>query len=217
MRRTRPTSSPRIAGSAQPRRRARSSTLCEPEGVTGLTLLDVGGGIGAVQHELDRVGVSSATNVEASAASIDACRQEAERQGHGDRIVHVLGDFGSVAEDVPPSDIVTLDRSLCCWPDMPTLVGRSADKVQRWYGLVYPRDDWWVRFGWRVMSDLRMALRRQPMRVYVHRTRDVEWLLGEHGLIRHSRRAMGAWQVAVFKRETHGLGQLVGPPLSAKD
>ena len=48
------------------------------EDVDGLTLLDIGGGIGAVQHELLRSGVTSAVEVEASAAHIDACRQETD-------------------------------------------------------------------------------------------------------------------------------------------
>jgi len=38
------------------------------ESVAGLTLLDIGGGIGAIQHELLKTGLSSATGVEASSA-----------------------------------------------------------------------------------------------------------------------------------------------------
>jgi 2-polyprenyl-3-methyl-5-hydroxy-6-metoxy-1,4-benzoquinol methylase len=37
------------------------------EGVEGATLLDIGGGIGAIQHELLAVGVAHATSVDASA------------------------------------------------------------------------------------------------------------------------------------------------------
>jgi hypothetical protein len=170
------------------------------EGIQGLTLLDVGGGIGAVQHELLRSGVSAAVEVEASEASIAACREEAERQGHADRIQHLSGDFGTLAAAIPAADIVTLDRSVCCWPDMPGLVGASADKATRLYGLVYPRDDWWIRFPWRVMTNVRMMLRRQPMRVFVHRTHDVEGILAEHGLKRRSHKTVGVWQVVVFAR-----------------
>lgn len=99
-----------------------------------------------------------------------------------------------------PADIVTLDRSVCCWPDMPGLVRPSAARARRLYGLVYPRDDWWVRVGWRTFSRLRMLLRSHPMQVYVHRTRDVEAILRGQGLVRRSHRTMGVWQVAVFAR-----------------
>ena len=170
------------------------------EGVAGLTLLDIGGGVGAVQHELLRAGIASVVEVEASAAYRDACRAEAERQGHADRIEHHVGDFGSLADAIAPADIVTLDRSVCCWPDMPGLVRPSAAKARRLYGLVYPRDDWWVRVGWRIFSRLRMLLRSDPLLVHVHRTRDVEAVLHEQGLVRRSHRTMGVWQVVVFAR-----------------
>jgi hypothetical protein len=170
------------------------------EGVEGMTLLDIGGGVGAVQHELLRSGVTSVVEVEASAAYQDACRQEAERQGHADRIEHHLGDFGTLADGIGLADIVTLDRAVCCWPDMRGLVRPSATKAGRLYGLVYPRDDWWVRIGWRTFTRLRLLARSNPMRVFVHRTRDVEAILRDEGLVPCSRRTMGVWQVVVFAR-----------------
>ena len=38
------------------------------------------------------------------------------------------------------------------------------------------------------------------MRVYVHRTSEVEAILREEGLVRRSRHAKGVWQVVVFAR-----------------
>ena len=49
------------------------------EGVEGATLLDVGGGIGAIQHELLAAGVSHATSVDASAPYLEAAREESNR------------------------------------------------------------------------------------------------------------------------------------------
>src|SRR3972149_5220101 len=46
------------------------------EGVAGLTLLDIGGGVGAIQHELLRAGGRRATAVDASSADLDAARAE---------------------------------------------------------------------------------------------------------------------------------------------
>lgn len=166
----------------------------------GMTLLDIGGGVGAVQHALLKAGVRSAQEVEASAAYGAACREEARRQGHADRITHVVGDLVSVAHRLEPADIVTLDRSLCCWPDMPSLVGGSAPLARRVYGLVYPRDVWWVRVGWRIFSRVRRIARRHPMRVYLHRRREVEALLAAEGLMPRSYREVGVWQVVTFAR-----------------
>jgi magnesium-protoporphyrin O-methyltransferase len=170
------------------------------EDIDGKTLLDIGGGVGAVQHALLKAGVVSVQEVEASAAHVAACREEAEHQGHADLIEHLMGDLGSVAGEVEPADIVTLDRSVCCWPDMPDLSERSAVKARRFLGIVYPRDVWWVRHGWRAYSNVRQVLRRNPMRVYTHRTGDVEAILARHGLERHSYTEVGVWQVVVYAK-----------------
>ena len=52
------------------------------EGVAGATLLDIGGGIGVIQHELLDSGAARATSVEASSAYLSAARSESDRRGH---------------------------------------------------------------------------------------------------------------------------------------
>ena len=171
------------------------------EGVAGKRLLDIGGGVGAVQHELLKAGVSSVQEVEASAAYVAACQDEAARLGHSDRITHLTGDLAAVAADVQPADIVTLDRSLCCWHDMPSLVEASAGKTTWLYGLVYPRDTWWIRYGWRVWSNVRQMLNHTTMRVFAHRTHAVEAILARQGLTRRSYTEVGVWQIALYAKD----------------
>jgi len=91
------------------------------KGVEGKSLLDVGGGVGAIQHELLRAGAERADSVEASTAYIDANREEAARQGHADRITYHHGDFVDIAPTLERADIVTLERVICCYPDVETL------------------------------------------------------------------------------------------------
>ena len=50
-------------------------------GIAGASLLDIGGGVGAIQHDLLKSGASTATSVDVSGAYIAAARSEAERQG----------------------------------------------------------------------------------------------------------------------------------------
>src|SRR3990172_7589916 len=83
------------------------------EQLEGLTLLDIGGGLGAIQHELLRAGVGSATDIEASWAYLNAAKTEAVRQGYAERVRYQHGNFIDVAANVPPADIVTLDRVIC--------------------------------------------------------------------------------------------------------
>ena len=63
----------------------------------GMTLLDIGGGIGAIQHELLKLGLRHATSVDASVAYLEAAKDEAQRQGHADRVSYHYGDFVALA------------------------------------------------------------------------------------------------------------------------
>jgi Methyltransferase domain len=165
------------------------------------TLLDIGGGIGAIQHELLAAGAARATSVEASAAYLRVAREEAERRGHADRITDTVGDFVALADRVDPADVVTLDRVICCYPDMESLVGRSADRAKRLYGLVYPRDRWWIGLGIRA-TNLIMRLSRRAFRAHLHSTSAVDAVVRAHGLTpRAAGRAGPVWQVAVYARE----------------
>ena len=168
-------------------------------GVEGATLLDIGGGIGAIQMELLKAGAGSAVSVEASTGYLETAQQEAQRRGLQDRIQFHHGDFVELAAGLPPADIVTLDRSLCCYPDMPALVGLSAARAKQLYGLVYPRDTWWMRVGIGVGNWLE-RLRNIPFQGFVHPSELVEKILRSHGLRRRFYRTSGVWQIAVFDR-----------------
>ena len=170
------------------------------EGIEGLSLLDIGGGVGDIQHGLLKSGVSHAINAEGSTAYSEACQEEAERQGHADKIQHIPGNFVDLAKDIPEADIVTLDRVICCFDDMPKLVSLSAQKAKKYYGVVYPRDKWWVKLANELYYNFRNWLTGNPMRNYVYATEDVEWEIRKVGLERHSHFDVGAWQVAVFSR-----------------
>jgi magnesium-protoporphyrin O-methyltransferase len=172
----------------------------QAEGIQEMALIDIGGGIGDIQHALLKSGVSQATNAEASSAYIEACKQEAEQLGHSARIDHHQGDFVELAAGIPAADIVTLDRVICCYHDMHQLVSLSAQKARRLYGVVYPRDTWWTRLGTDGYYNLRNWLQRNPMRMFVHPTEEVEAVLRENGFERCFYREMGSWQVVVFSR-----------------
>ncbi|HEY7781522.1 MAG TPA: hypothetical protein VIC85_15040 [Ktedonobacterales bacterium] len=195
------------------------------EGVAGLTLLDIGGGIGAIGFELLGAGVATATEVELSPAYVLAARDEAERQGVADRYAcragdfvaladdlparglraagpgPVHGDFVALADDLPAAGIVTLDRVICRYPDMPALVGQSAVKAARLYGAVYPRDVWWVR-AIRVVANVGLRVTRNPLRLFIHRTAAVEAVVRGGGLVPLFHRDAGYWQVVVYGRPT---------------
>ncbi len=80
----------------------------------------------------------------------------------------------------PPADIVTLDRVICCYPDMEKLVELSAKRAIKIYGLVYPRDTWWVRAGLAI-GNLYLRVRGSAYRTFSHPTKVVEAIVHSSG------------------------------------
>ena len=168
-------------------------------GVAGLSLLDVGGGIGVIQHELSAAGVVQITNVDASRAYLKLAREEAQRRGYAANARYLYGDFVGLAEEIEAADIVTLDRVVCCYPDMEALVEAAAVRAQRFLGLVYPRDDWWLKLGVALLN-LSPRWRGDAFRSFVHPTAGVEGVAAANGLRRLVHHQGVIWQVVVFAR-----------------
>jgi magnesium-protoporphyrin O-methyltransferase len=169
------------------------------DGVKGRTFLDVGGGVGAIGHDLMSRGAAGGTHADASRAYLDAARSEAEARGYTDRIRYVEGDFVEVAGSIAPADLVTLDRVVCCYPDMSALIDASASRAQRALGLVIPRDTRLTRIGIRAIN-LVQRIRRHPFRLFLHPPEEVARQVERHGLHRRLRRSSLLWEVFVFTR-----------------
>jgi len=169
------------------------------QGIEGRTLLDIGGGVGAISHLLVQDGVRQAMDVDASAAYLAAAREEAERLGLAEQISFQPGDFVALAPTIPAADIVTLDRVICCYDDMPALVELSAARAERLYGVVYPRDAWWVRLYIQILNTIQRVM-RMPIRFFVHPTAAVDATIRAQGLDRRSTRIAGPWQIVVYAR-----------------
>jgi SAM-dependent methyltransferase len=168
-------------------------------GVSGASLLDIGGGVGALQHALIAAGAKEAVDVDASKAYLKVARQEAERRGIASLVHFQHGNFVDIAPHISPADIVTLDRVVCCYPDMENLVGLSAARAKKLYGLVYPRDAWWVKIGIRVLN-MFFRLKRSPFRTFVHPTQAVDAIVRSQGLQPRYYRQTLIWQVVVYAR-----------------
>ncbi len=168
-------------------------------GIGGRTFIDVGGGVGAIQHDLMGRGAARGTSADASPAYLAAARTEAEARGYASRMRYVDGDFVERAGELEAADIVTLDRVVCCYPDMPAMLGAAASLARCSVGLIIPRGTRLMRFGVGV-ANLIQRLRRHPFRIYVHDPDEVEAVLAEHGMSRRYLRDGLVWRVMVLGR-----------------
>ena len=169
------------------------------DGVQGMSILDVGAGIGVVHHELLERGARSAVHVDAAPAYVRAARDEAERRGHAEQVSFLEGDFVALAPTVRPADVVTLDRVICCYAQMEPLVETSAARARRLYGAVFPRDTWLNRLAL-ALGNLLRRIRGSGFRTYLHAPEAIDSVLRRQGLELRSSRDTLTWRVAVYGR-----------------
>ncbi len=169
------------------------------QGVEGLSLLEIGGGVGAIQHAMLSAGASTATAVEASTAFARVAKDEARELGWSDKVNVRQGDFIDLAETVVAHDIVTLDRVICCYHDMESLVQLSTARASKIYGLVYPRDVWWNRILSRI-GNLALWITRNPFRTFIHSDAGVQRIVTQVGLQKVFHKKLLSWQVAIYTR-----------------
>ena len=178
--------------------------LLSEAGIDDATLLDVGGGIGVLHHELLDDGVTAAVEVEPASAYIAVARAEAERRGHAARVRFVHGALRSVEVRVAPADVVTLDRVVCCDADA-DLVTLAARKSRRFVALSLPRERWYVKCVFGLENTVR-RLRGNRFRAFVHSIAHIEQQLESTGFARTAVRRTLAWHVALYERRDEVFG-----------
>lgn len=162
-------------------------------------VLDIGGGVGALQHELSRVADGAIVAVDASSAYLAVAQGRAEALGYAARRTAFEGDFVQIANTVPSADVVLLDKVICCYPDMPALVGASATKCRALYGIVVPRDGPLVRAASGLGNWLLRLLGRK-FRSFIHRLGDIHAHIERAGLRLQTERRGWLWVVRVYAR-----------------
>jgi len=173
--------------------------MIRERGVDGSTVLDIGGGIGVIDHELLGAGAGHAVLVDASPPAVQAARGEARRRGTLDRLECVDGDFVSRAATVDVADIVTLDRVICCYPDVESLVRLSATRARSLYGLVLPRDRRVLRWALPLLN-VWFRIRGFRYRTFLHSNARVDKLVAEAGLRPVREQGTFVWRVVLYER-----------------
>ena len=168
-------------------------------GVQARTVLEVGGGVGALQLELLKHGASHATNIELSRSYEPSARRLIDEEGLADRIDRRNGDFVADADAVAAADIVVLDRVVCCYPDVQALVSAAADHAHDVLVLTFPVERWWMRAG-RELINVWPRITRSRFRFFVHPTRAVIAAAESRGMRLMSRDGALVWQMLLFAR-----------------
>jgi SAM-dependent methyltransferase len=161
------------------------------------TMLDIGGGIGALSFELLDRGAARAIIVDASPAYLAAASDEADRRGRAGATSVVQGDFVMLSEQLPSTDFVTLDRVVCCFPTYQSLLQKAVEHAACRFAYSYPRDRWFVRL-WVRIDNARRRWWSNPFRTFVHPPGEMQGIVEGGGFTLASRHCTLAWTADVF-------------------
>jgi hypothetical protein len=169
----------------------------EEGGLDGMSVVEVGGGIGQIQADLLRRGAAAGRIVELVPEYEGPADELAAAAAVADRSSFELADLLAEPESVEPADVVVLRRVVCCTPDGPALLAAAAGKARRTLLASYPRDRMLVRLVFR-LENLGLALFRKRFRSFVHRPDELERAVTGRGFTR-SRVSRGlVWETAQF-------------------
>lgn len=168
-------------------------------GLKDIQLLDIGGGVGTIHHELLKDVAREATHVDASSAYLKEAKDESEKQGNSERVKFVHADFTDVASELPQVDVVTLDRVVCCYPNFRSLLENASEHSRKVIALTYPREMWHVRIMMGIINFMQ-KLRRDPFRVFIHPIQEIDNLLVTQGFQRVAGNKLFVWEMALYQK-----------------
>jgi O-methyltransferase domain len=173
--------------------------LLRGDALPGTTVLEVGGGIGALAIELVRAGADHATNVELATSYEPAAASLIADAGLEGRIERRVADFVTDADAIPMADAVILERVVCCYPDDVPLVRAAAGHAARRLVLTFPVERWWIGLGLAAANTL-LRLRGSKFRGFMHPASRIIASAEAEGLRLTYRRKGLLWQLLVFAR-----------------
>jgi magnesium-protoporphyrin O-methyltransferase len=167
-------------------------------GVSDASVLEIGGGIGAIELELLKRGAARSTIVEISHGYDEEAAALLSEAGLEGRVLRRYGDFVERAAAVDPADVVVLHRVVCCYPDPEALVGAAAEHAHRLVALSFPRDTWWMRLGSRVLNVFFRIV--GLVESYIHPPATIIGAAHANGLATVHEHTGRIWRIAVFER-----------------
>ncbi|HEY8741032.1 MAG TPA: SAM-dependent methyltransferase, partial [Candidatus Dormibacteraeota bacterium] len=135
-----------------------------------------------------------ATSIELTPTYENAAAKLLAELGLADRVDRRVVDFVEAGSEVEAADIVVLNRVVCCYPDMPRLVGAAAVHAQGVLVLSFPKRRWWTRALLSV-GNFAFSLTRREFHVFIHRPSLIRQQAEAQGLKVQSDRPGLFWEI----------------------
>src|SRR6267143_408447 len=170
-------------------------------GLVGKTVLEIGCGTGFFALETIRSGATSSLGVDLSSAAIHEANEFAKECGLQDRARFEVSNAASTRQ--PASDVVVMDKVLCCYPDADALLKTASDSSRELLGFVVPRNEGLMKPAMKIgtaLINLVEKLRKTGFRLYLHPLRSTNELLAETGFHQAYKAKSRFWLIFLYTR-----------------
>jgi magnesium-protoporphyrin O-methyltransferase len=168
-------------------------------GLTNRTTLEIGIGTGGFTIEMLKRGAAQAVGVDAIASQLRQAHRLASEAGVADRLQLKQGDMTEIGDQLDASDVVVLDRVVCCYPDWSALVGSASAHARAAVAMTYPREAWYTRI-WVKSANAGMRLLRRTFRLHLHSPSEMQALLRARGFEPRVIGHRGVWELLIAAR-----------------
>lgn len=165
----------------------------------GKTLLDIGGGIGAIQWFFLENGAKKTMDVDASNAYIKVAKAHAKKNDLVDKTQFLTGDFIDKATEIHAHDFVTLDKVVCCYPDYKSLIGQALEKCTDTIALTFPLGGPLSKII-ALVENIYFSFKKNPFNTYIHSPRDIEEFIISKGFAPVQKRISFPWHVQIYSK-----------------
>lgn len=163
------------------------------------SLIDVGGGIGALQWWFLGAGGAQTVAIDASSGYLKKAKEHAAKNGWEAKTKFIMGDFAQFQDRVEAADFVTLDKVICCYPDYEEILEASCQSAATYISLSYPIDGI-ISKAVAGIGALFTRLKSNSFQPYIHPVRKIREVISQKGYDRISHTLAFPWHVETYRR-----------------
>ena len=164
-------------------------------------MVDLGCGAGGFAIQLLKEGASSAAGFDLSQKMIYTANELAKAEGFETKTKFQIGNAATA--ELPPSDVVIMDKVLCCYSDWQPLLKNAINASQEVIGFIVPRDVGIARLcfrpGVRIVNYF--AKRKGNTLFYLHPLGEVDKTLQDSGFTLHKKQTKRFWLAFLYIRK----------------
>ena len=168
------------------------------------TILEIGCGVGGLHLTLLQQGAHSAVGINIAQGMLEGAKALSKELNMETQTEYILGDFVQLNGKIGDEDITILDKVICCYEDVKTLLDKSLTKTRNIYALSFPKSNFLIKLFFAISITLGKLL-RWSFHPYWHDWDAAVKRIELAGFKQMYQNATFFWDVRVFERIKNSL------------